>query len=766
VIDGYSQSGAHADDGQRTNWQKTGIDAVPRIELDGSGMQAGEALIGLIIATGDPNVPDSGSTVQGLVINRFVDNASREDLGIDLRTGGGNQIQGNFIGTDVSGTLAPSGAVDMSSSLAPTTGMHVGVSIWQGSGNNRIGTDGNGVNDAAERNLLSALSAGVGIQSPAMDNVVAGNFIGTDRKGTNPLGNWFGIALQEGTTGNRIGTDGTGPDVAAERNIISGNKVGLGPGSGAPSFSNTLVAGNFIGTDVSGANNLGNLLAGVVVASGSSNDIIGGSDAALANIIAFNQGPGVWIVNSSQLGGSSSGIKIRGNSIHDNGGLAIDLGGDYLVAPPIGAIFDGVTPNDPGDGDIGPNNLQNYPVLTGGIGGATTRLAGTLNSTPNSTFVLDFYANTSQDSSGYGEGELYLGSAVAMTDANGDVRDPLGNLGFTVVLSVADASRPYIAATATDLAGNTSEFSAVLQLTLSDTDGDGIENSVDVLPGTFSNGFSDGATTGDITSRGGQTISIVNAPNPAEGLLITADFSVAAAPAAIEGNGGTVYLTGGDQILYTHGSLILQVLAGTIEATFMADSGQVATTSLTAGNGLTFEPDSFTFVAPTTNTQTVHVISGGNELTVGPGAAVRSVQIDVKPGDANTVNLESNGVVSVAIVSTAGFNASEVLVSSVVFAGAHAITSSLKDVNGDGRVDLVLQFRTQDTTFRSLYSQLLADDIDADGILDSNHQTANVSLTGETVDQVLISGFDTVDLFLSGKKLRSLLDQLAAAGEL
>ena len=87
-----------------------------------------------------------------------------------------------------------------------------------------------------------------------------------------------------------------------------------------------------------------------------------------------------------------------------------------------------------------------------------------------------------------------------------------------------------------------------------------------------------------------------------------------------------------------------------------------------------------------------------------------------------------------------------------------------KDVNGDSRLDLVLNFRTQDTNLRALYEQLLADDINADGVLDSNHQQAEVALTGQTTDNVLIEGSDDMDLFLAGKALRKMLDDLAAAG--
>ena len=143
---------------------------------------------------------------------------------------------------------------------------------------------------------------------------------------------------------------------------------------------------------------------------------------------------------------------------------------------------------------------------------------------------------------------------------------------------------------------------------------------------------------------------------------------------------------------------------------------------------------------------------------------VLSVEIDVKPGsDPNSINLASNGVIAVAIFTTADFDASLVDASTVVFAGASAVRGALQDVDGDGDLDMVLHFRVQDTNLAEIYAQLLAVDIE-DGVLDSSHQTASVSLTGQTATDEYFAGFDDVDLFLSGKNLRDFLKGLAAAG--
>ena len=101
-------------------------------------------------------------------------------------------------------------------------------------------------------------------------------------------------------------------------------------------------------------------------------------------------------------------IAIRRNTIFSNTGLGIDLGGD------------GVTQNDPGDGDTIPNALQNFPIITSVTGDSSqTTITGTLNSTPNSTFFLDFYSSSTCDPSGNGEGAtpFGLGSIAIGTDS-------------------------------------------------------------------------------------------------------------------------------------------------------------------------------------------------------------------------------------------------------------------------------------------------------------------------------------------------------------
>ena len=168
-----------------------------------------------------------------------------------------------------------------------------------------------------------------------------------------------------------------------------------------------------------------------------------------------------------------------------------------------------------------------------------------------------------------------------------------------------------------------------------------------------------------------------------------------------------------------------------------------------------------------TITLTVTVVqTGESDQSVFQNLVVyRPVEIDVKPGtDANSINLASNGVIAVVILTTDSFDASLVDASTVEFAGASAVQTALEDVDGDGDLDMVLHFRVRDTNLADLYAQLLADDPDGDGTLNSSRRTAAVSLTGQTATDEYFAGFDEVDLFLSGRNLRDFLDRLASAG--
>ena len=211
-------------------------------------------------------------------------------------------------------------------------------------------------------------------------------------------------------------------------------------GSGiALASDNNIVEGNHIGTGVGGVRDAGNGFSGVVMTG--SNNRIGGVAPGSGNLIRFNDRDGVT------LGiGAGSGNTILGNRIDSNDLLGIDLNAD------------GVTANDAGDSDSGPNNLQNYPILNfATVYPDSIVIGGTLTSTPNDTFVVEFFSNTTCDPSNNGEGETFLSSVTGVPV------DGSGTSSGSATLPVSVVSGAFITATATGSDGSTSEFSPCLQ---------------------------------------------------------------------------------------------------------------------------------------------------------------------------------------------------------------------------------------------------------------------------------------------------------------
>jgi uncharacterized repeat protein (TIGR01451 family) len=452
-------SGAVTIDGTTQNPQA----ATPPIELNGTG--AGLSATGINISAGS-------CVVRGLVINRF------DSLGVALG-GGNNHVEGCYIGTNAAGSAAQS------------NGDH-GVAIAVNSNNTVGGTV------AAARNVISGNNSnGVAILGPASANLVRGNYIGTNASGTSAVANaGDGIGLV--SAANTVTNTSIGGTAAGAGNCISGNS-----GSGVQFFgvgTGNLIQGNLIGVSASGAQPLGNVLIGVVITDATATTI-GGSVATASNLISGNGSDGVRINSSTATNNAVKGNRIgtglngttamanagdgvvvlnsasnntiggaagEGNVIAFNSGVGVRVDTGTGNAILTNAIFAnsglgidlspaGVTANDAGDGDSGANNLQNFPVLqtANGVAGGGTSVQGTLNSTASATFTIQFFANDTCDASGNGEGQLFLGATTVTTNAS-------GNATINATLAGAATTGQFITATATDAAGNTSEFSACL----------------------------------------------------------------------------------------------------------------------------------------------------------------------------------------------------------------------------------------------------------------------------------------------------------------
>lgn len=372
VIDGYSQSGAS------TNTLAASDDAVIKIVVP-------EKLI----------IDTTNSTIRGLAIGQI-------QIGPTPGPRGSNVVEGCFIGLDATGTNALT---------FPGNGVFVQTP------GNRIG----GTTPGARNIIAGKSTTGIEVfESYASNNVVQGNFIGTDRTGTKAIGNTDrALVVNQNASLTTIGGTASGAG-----NLISGN---LDRGITLDGATNT-VQGNLIGTDSTGLLPLGNARTGIEI--GGPGNLIGGTNAGGGNLIAFNgvDGGGFFTTNGVDVKPGTTGWAILGNSIFDNRGLGIDVNADKV-------------------------NTAGYPVLTVvSNAGSVTIIRGT--HTPSTTFRLEVFVNPAADASGYGEGKTLLTSTNITTDAG-------GNFGLNWPAALA----PGLFVTATATGTGTSEFSLARSVT-------------------------------------------------------------------------------------------------------------------------------------------------------------------------------------------------------------------------------------------------------------------------------------------------------------
>lgn len=624
-------------------------------------------------------------------------------VGVNLCCGASdNLIQGNYIGTDVTGTVALPNAVH-------------GVLMNNNAHNNTVG----GI-EAAARNVISGNAVvGVAIGNSSSGNAVKGNYIGTDATGTAALGNGYnGVHIAQATSAVIGGAEpGAG-------NLISSNLSG-----GVEIVSdNTIVQGNLIGTQADGTSPLGNPQYGVRV--GGTSNLIGGRAAGTGNRIAFSQSGSVDF-GSGVIVTHGINTLIVGNSIHSNEGLGIDLGRNWI------------TLNDScdGDSDGSSNGLQNYPVLnSASSGGGNTTIQGTLNSKASTTFTLDFYANTACDPNGYGEGQTYLGSATVTTDAACDA-------SFTASLPIVVPAGQVVTATATDPAGNTSEFSTCVQVVLSNSPPDAVNDAATTnedTPGTISvltndtdpdgdaisiSSFTQGAN-GSVTNGGGGTLTYTPNANFNGSDSFTYQIS--------DGNGGTDIATvtvtinavndppdAVDDTASTNedAALSINVLANDTNG----DCGTVTASGVTQGvNGsVVINPDSTLAYTPNTN------FHGADSFTytigcAGGGTDTATVRVAVNPvNDAPTGTNDSYNATedtSLNVNAATGVLANDTdpdggALTAVLVSGP---SSGLLTLNADGSFSY-----TPNANFNGADSFTYKAN---DGTLDSNNATVTISI--------------------------------------
>ena len=414
---------------------------------------------------------------------------SSDGIQMQGQTGGGatsrNTIRGNYIGTDVNGTGTSCGnSRDGIQMFGPGTvsnnviaenviSGNVSQGIWMSGASttgtviraNKIGTNAAGTGSipnpiagvtlesgtnnnivggttTPDRNLISGNANGIQLNN-ASNNLIQGNYIGTNWLGTAALPNTGkGIVVYGGGSNNTIG--GTAPDAG---NVISGNS-NSGIQIQATGANGNIVQGNKIGTNAAGTGPVPNDI-GISISWGPDNNVIGGTAADAGNLIASNTNDGIQLI---ELADATLNNAILGNTFHSNGGLGIDLKDD------------GVTANDAGDGDIGPSDLLNYPLLTAShVSGANLTTYFQLD-VPAGSYRIEFFRNPSgADGSGFGEGQVFAGTSNVTHPGGGAL--PFNHIfpGVAGDVITATATRCTDGATCAAF-GNTSEFSKALNV--------------------------------------------------------------------------------------------------------------------------------------------------------------------------------------------------------------------------------------------------------------------------------------------------------------
>lgn len=457
--------------------------ALRTVTIDGTSQPgfAGTPLIQLQPVT--PNteilaVDGPSSVVRGLVFN---DGAANMTTGISIRDSN-LVIEGNFFGTNAAGLAdQASGATCLGTLVSTVSANTIGGTV------------------PAARNLVSGCFYGMIVNSCATPWTVVGNYFGADVTGAEPLTNSTSTIFSR----CRLNLGGT---AAGSRNVITGPSIA---GSAAivltalntNNAAGSLIQGNHIGVDVSGTTSLGGADDGILIDHADVDDVtIGGTvatarnaiggfggscihvTAAVSDLVVEGNAIGTGADTTTPLGCGADGIRAEGIALGYVGGTAAGAGnvianntgtGVSVVGGPlwiqrnsiygnaqgidlwVAGAADGYTANDAGDADGGAtdgNGLQNRPTLTGA---SATSVAGSLSSTPSSNFTIDFYSSP-ECTAGVNQrqGRTWRGSTNVTTDGAGSAAI-LVNAGLAS--SIPTGHR--VTATATDVNGNTSEFS-------------------------------------------------------------------------------------------------------------------------------------------------------------------------------------------------------------------------------------------------------------------------------------------------------------------
>jgi hypothetical protein len=423
---------------------QSGFVGTPLIELNGASAGG----IGMSITAGS-------ATIRGLVINRFV-------TGLSISGGdGGNVLEGNYIGTDPTGTIDrgnlstgvsinyssdnPNKRNDYIGGTGPGTSNviagndQIGISIFgsntkliwvQGNqigttasgsaalvGNGAVGIyfDGGAMGlvigglDANSRNVIAG--HGVGISLRSIGSEVKGNFIGTN--GTLALGGAVGIEVTGSANGIVIG--GVDP---GSGNVISGNSEGIRITSGQA--ADIRIWGNYIGTSPDGMSSIGNTSVGVNLL-GSVNARIGGTDAVMRNVISGNLQDGIRLSNGATgnlVQGNYIGTNLTGTAPLPNGSDGVEVDTTVAISNTIGGTVTGAGNLLSGNTGAGIRINGKFTLVQGNLIGTNATATGSIGNGGDGVIITALNNTVGGEHLGAGNRIAYNGgTGVAVTGA-------------------------------------------------------------------------------------------------------------------------------------------------------------------------------------------------------------------------------------------------------------------------------------------------------------------------------------------------------------
>ncbi len=486
-------------------------------------------------------------------------------------------------------------------------------------------------------------------------------------------------------------------------NIAAGDGIAFQPGgTSTVQYNNNLLQGNTI-----------NGCTGQGISFDGSKGFVITNNTVTGNTVTNCNGHGVEVT-----GLNADNNAIYANSIYANGGLAINLN--------LNNSTGGVTLNDVGDVDVGPNGLQNFPIVTG-ISGNTVNFVLDTVSNPNG-FRIDFYNNPSGvDPTGYGEGQTWLGfclvaSPSAILPSSCSIP---GVDSASVRMTATRCQNSGCVATSTTTIGATSEFSgpSPTNLVITKTDGQTV-----YTPGQTVN------YTIVVSNSGATSVSGAMFTDPAVANLTI--NTVACSSPTLNSQCPT---------------------AGNVTKTLMQGAG-IVVPLLTPGGSVTFTVNA-TFDAAAagsiTNTASVAVPAGVTETvpannTVGDTdqkattLTLRKQWSGAVVGDSTTVTISRGATVLDTLVSTAGsaneldtdstpvtVNTGDVLtlVEVLVVANAGLYNGSVACTGTSGLSGTTLTVGNTDSTIVCTYTNI--------------HQQADLSITKSDGGTQVVSGTTT-----------------------